>query len=287
MLAERNIKICVVIGDPVAHSLSPAMHNAAYKAMDIESEYVFRSAKVTPAELGKYMDGVRTKNIHALAVTVPHKENIIQYLDEIDTAAKEIGAVNTVINKNGKLVGYNTDCPGAMNTLKHYTELAGKAVVVLGTGGTAKAILYGLCKEGLRIIICSRNMVEAEKLAAKYNAVAFPWEGIGNVAEADILINTTPIGRQGEEFPHIIQNLKDRQKLDNKGKPKQIIFDVNYNPSGIPLLKDAEKLGLIVIDGLELLLQQGMLQFELYTGLHAPEEAMRKALNLKTHAHIV
>jgi shikimate dehydrogenase len=218
-----------------------------------------------------------------LAVTIPHKETIGQYLDELDNTAKDIGAVNTVINKNGVLIGYNTDCPGVINVLKQHTELAGKAVVVLGSGGTAKAIVYGLYKEQLRVIICSRNIEEAQKLAAKYNCVALPWEAIGNAAEADIIINTTPIGRQGEELPLIVQNLAGRQKLDNKGKPKQIVFDVNYSTEGIPLLKETKKLGLTVIDGLELLLQQGMLQFELYTGLKAPEDAMRKVLQKTKH----
>lgn len=279
-------KICVVIGDPVAQSLSPAMHSAAYKALGIEQEYQFKPHRVSAHELGDFMAASKDV-IHAMAVTFPHKETIIPYLDKLEDNAKEIGAVNTVVNHDGVLMGYNTDGPGALNTLKQHTELAGKAVVVLGTGGTAKAILYGLYKEGLRPIICSRNTTEAERLAAKYNAVSLVWEGIGNVAEADILINTTPIGRQGEEFPHVIENLRDRQKLDNAGKPAQIIFDVNYNPNGIPLLKDAKKLGLTVIDGLELLLHQGTLQFELYTGLKAPVEAMRKALNQSQHAYII
>lgn len=283
-IAEKLMKQCVVIGYPVAHSLSPAMHNAAYKALGINPEYTFSAKQVKPEELGKFIDEIRNNyQIKMLAVTVPHKEAIVQYLDSVDKTAKEIGAVNTVINVADCLTGYNTDCQGAVNVLKQHTDLKGKAAVILGSGGTAKAIAYGLYEEGLRIIICSRNMKEAEKLAAKYNAIAFPWEGIGNVAEADIIINTTPIGRQGEEFPYIIQNLKDRQKLDNTSKPKQIVFDVNYNPDGIPLLIEAEKLGLTVIDGLELLLQQGILQFELYTGLRAPVEVMRATLQKTKH----
>jgi shikimate dehydrogenase len=279
-IIKKLVKHCMVIGDPVSHSLSPAMHNAAFKALGVDSEYSFEAKQIKSSELGKFMDEIR-ENIHMLAVTIPHKETIVHYVDKLDNTAKEIGAVNTVINDDGVLTGYNTDCPGAINILKQHTNLAGKAVVVLGSGGTAKAIVHGLSKEGLRVIICSRNKEESEKLAAKYNAVSLPWEAIGNVAEADIIINTTPIGRNGEEFPHIIQNLKDRQKLDNKGKPTQIIFDVNYNPDGIPLLKQAEELGLTAIDGLELLLQQGILQFELYTGLSAPVDVMRKTL-LKT-----
>ncbi len=278
-IAAKVRKQCMVIGDPVAHSLSPAMHSAAFKALGINPEYSFSARQVRPDELGKFVDEVRNNHqIKMLAVTVPHKEAIIQYLDNVDKTAKEIGAVNTILNMADCLTGYNTDCPGAINALKQHTDLKGKTVVIVGSGGTAKAIAYGLFKEELRIIICSRNIKEAEKLAVKYNAVAFPWEGIGNVAEADIIINTTPIGRNGEEFPYIIQNLKDRQKLDNSGKPKQVVFDVNYNPDGIPLLKQAEELGLITIDGLEMLLQQGILQFELYTGLRAPVEAMRETL---------
>lgn len=275
MKAEAK-KICVVIGDPVTHSLSPDMHSAAYKALGVENEYQFTAKQVAPSELGAYMNEVRDKGIYMLAVTIPHKESIMQYLDKIDGAAAEIGAVNTVINNNGVLTGYNTDYPGAINALKKHTQLAGKAVALLGSGGTAKAIATGLYKEGLRIIICSRNQEEAEKLAEKYNHIALSWEAIGNVAEADIIINTTPVGRQGESFPYIIENLEDKQKRFDK--KEVVVFDVNYNPNGIPLLKDAARLGATVIDGLELLLQQGMLQFELYTGLKAPEEPMRKSL---------
>jgi len=281
---NENTKLSYVIGDPVAHSLSPTMHNAAYKALGIDKQYSFEAKQIAPSALADFMKSVKTGSIYMLAVTIPHKETIMQYLDEIDETAKEIGAVNTVINNNGVLTGYNTDCRGAINALKQHTTLAKKSVVVLGSGGTAKAVIHGLNKEKSEIIICSRNIKEAEKLAIKYKCIAFPWEGIGNVAMADIIINTTPIGREGETFPFIIENMQTSQNLPENRNRKQIVFDVNYNSKEVPLLKDAKQIGAITIDGLELLLQQGILQFELYTGLRAPENSMRSALtNSKTH----
>ncbi len=269
-MSNEVSKICLVIGSPIAHSLSPTMHNAAYKALGIESQFAFLGALVGSAELPKFVEKARAKKLHMLAVTIPHKETIIDYLDELDPIAKEIGAVNTVINRAGKLIGYNTDSPGAIAALQLQTNLKDKKVAVLGSGGTAMAILYGLAKEKVNITIFSRNIERANELAAKYGAKVLPWEERDKAFDSDIIINTTPVGRDDDELPISSEGLNE----------KHIVFDVNYNVSGTPLLNEARKKGAIVIDGLELLLQQGILQFELYTGMHAPEQAMRKALKI-------
>lgn len=262
------LKMCYIIGDPVAHSLSPAMHNAAYKALGID--YVFNAQRLALAELEAFMADVRIKGIHALAVTVPHKEAVIKYLDELDETAKQIGAVNTVVNKNGRLFGYNTDCYGAIESLKKHTVLVGKKVALLGSGGSARAVVYGLVKEKCEVVIYGRNTDKANGLAKTFGCKALPWDE-RNSLSADIIINTTPIGREGDELP-----------LDEKViTEKHIVFDINYAQNSTPLLRAAAKKHATTVDGLEMLLRQGMLQFELYTGLKAPEEAMNKALHNK------
>jgi len=275
---NSHIKTCVVIGDPISHSLSPLIHNAAFKALGIEGEYQFKGESVAPSDLEKYIQEVRAKNIHMLAVTIPHKETILACLDEVNTTAKEIGAVNTVINEGGKLVGYNTDCPGAINALLQHEEISGRNAVVLGSGGTARAIVYGLLRENVNVTICSRNDEKAKELSVRYKCNMLPWNDRALALNADIIINTTPIGREGEAFPIIEEGIKTRH----------IVFDANYSKKDTPLVTAAKQKNATAISGLELLLQQGMIQFELYTGIKAPEDAMRAALqNIKSHEKTV
>jgi len=262
-------KICLVIGDPVSHSLSPAMHNAAYKALGIDSQYTFLAKQVKPEELADAMkEELRAPNIHAFACTIPHKETVIQYLDNMDETAKEIGAVNTVLNNNGALKGYNTDWEGAINALLKYTSLKNKKVAVLGSGGTARAIVYGLSKENCQISLYSRSTDKALTIFQKSKCELFPWDKREDVYNAEIIINATSVGREDDATP-----------LSGKGiTDKHILFDVNYKKGNTQLLNLAKLKNAIIIDGLEMLLQQGMLQFELYTGMKAPENAMREAL---------
>jgi shikimate dehydrogenase len=273
MATDMHKKICLVIGDHVGRSLSPAMHNAAYKALGIDSQYEFMARRIAVAELAKGIEDIRKEGIHAFAITIPHKETIMQYLDEINDEARYIGAVNTVLNVSGKLMGYNTDYYGAMQSLKQSTSLAGKSVAVLGSGGSARAILYGLTKEKCVVTVYSRNSEKANELANAFGCSVKDWEQ-RNSLQADILINTTPIGKEGDELP-----------IDeNTIKEKQIVFDINYNINGTALAHAAKRKGAVNVDGLEMLLRQGMMQFELYTRLKAPESAMRNALkNELTH----
>jgi len=279
MVIDSNTKLCLVIGDPVAHSFSPAMHNAAYEALGLGSQYLFLPSKVTAADLTIKMTEIKeSPNIHALAVTIPHKETIIKYLNELDETAKTIGAVNTVVKVNGKLLGYNTDCYGAIESLKKHTELNGKNAAVLGSGGSARAIIYGLVKEKCAVLVYSRNMEKAKELANEFGCEIAEWEKRNSMTGIDIIINATNIGRDGKELP----------VNEDVIASKHIVFDINYNAKGTSLLNAAKSKGAIVIDGLEMLLRQGMLQFEIYTGLKAPEEAMRNALKNKvSHANAV
>jgi len=265
------IKTCLVIKGNDSPSMSPAMHNAAYKALGIDSEYTFRPMQIKPEELADAMhNDLRSSAIHAFAVTIPHKETILKYLDDIDETANQIGAVNTVLNINGKLKGYNTDWQGAINTLLKFTSLKNKKVALLGSGGTARAIAYGLSKQGCEIRIYSRNQNTASAIAKQFGCKTYTWNEREDAVKADIIINTTPIGKEDDATP-----------LSGEGiHEKHIIFDVNYKKGNTQLLNLAKSKNAIIINGLEMLLQQGMLQFELYTGLKAPENGMRRALHI-------
>jgi shikimate dehydrogenase len=265
---NNQIKTCLIIGYPVSHSLSPIMHTVGYKALGIDLEYIFLTENVAPGDLKNAMHDFRERKIHAFAVTIPHKETIIKYLDEVDETAKGIGAVNTVLTINGILKGYNTDWNGAVNALQKYTSLKNKKVSVLGSGGTARAIIYGINKESCDITVYSRNNSTGLQIAKQFECKIYSWDKREDAYNAEIIINTTPIGREDKSSP-----------LSGKGITKNhIIFDVNYRKGGTLLLSIAKSNNAIIIDGLEMLLQQGMLQFELFTCMKAPEDAMRKAL---------
>jgi shikimate dehydrogenase len=265
----ESLKTCLVVKYSDSPSMSPAMHNAAYIALGIDSQYIFRVMQVKPEELGNAVQNdLKAPGICAFAVTIPHKETIIKYLDTIDETAKQIGVVNTVINTNGILRGYNTDWQGAINSLSKFTSLKNKKVALLGSGGTARAIVYGLSKEGCGITIYARNTKTANAIANQFGYKIISWDERKKAYEADIIINTTPIGREDNTTPLSVEEIDKRH----------IIFDVNYKKGNTQLLNLAKQKNATIVDGLEMLLQQGMLQFELYTGLKAPENAMREAL---------
>ncbi|MFA6393832.1 MAG: shikimate dehydrogenase [Patescibacteria group bacterium] len=276
---EKDLKkICLIIGDPVAHSLSPAMHNAGYRALKIDNQFIFLSAKVKPRELKNSVRAARTLGIRGLTSTMPHKQAIMKYLDRIDPIAKKIGAVNTVVNESGRLTGYNTDWLGAVIPLENSAGkngLKNKRVALLGSGGAARAIAYGLAKKGARLKIFDRDINNARKLAKEFGAESGGYSQIHEVKSSDIIINATPIGMKPREN----ESLVPAEFL----RKDQVVFDAVYFPRKTKLLKQAEKKGAKIIPGLEMLLYQGAAQFELYTGRKAPVEAMRKALKRCEH----
>lgn len=260
-----------IIGHPVSHSLSPHMHNSAFQSLGINAVYLaFDVTNLNAATIG-----IKELGIKGLSVTIPHKEKIMEFADIIDHSAKEIGAVNTLIIKKNKILGYNTDWLGAVHALKEKTELKGKKAVVIGAGGSSKAICYGLNKHGALIHIINRNIEKARELASNFNA---GFSGINEDKDirGDILINTTSIGMTGTDTQgllpvddKIVQNFK-------------VVMDIVYSPLQTPLLKCAHEKGIITIDGLRMLLFQGVKQFELWTEKHAPLEVMQSALyNIK------
>ena len=263
-------KQCLTIGDPVAHSLSPTMHNAGYKNLGIDNEYRFAAELVKPEELQAAVESIRQRQIRGVAVTLPHKETIMRYLDNIDDTAQKIGAVNTVVNENGVLTGYNTDWVGVVRPLRKITNLQGKKTAILGAGGAARAAVYGLSQEGANVTIFNRTLDKAQTLATEFGWAARPLEDLDAVKNMDIIFNATPLGLAPREQ----ETPLPKGFITNQ----QIVFDAIYAPYETRLLKEAGAQGAQVIHGSEMLLEQGFAQFKLFTGLDAPEAVMRNAL---------
>ncbi|MDD4308328.1 MAG: shikimate dehydrogenase [Thermoplasmata archaeon] len=273
------MKHLCVIGDPIEHSLSPAMHNAALAHLDLDKEYVFEKAKVPSAELAGFINRTRKGEFTGLSVTMPHKVAVIPFLDELSQEAKIIGAVNTVTLSGNKLVGHNTDGAGCVMALKSAgVPIKGRNAVVLGAGGAAKAIAVALALEHAgKIFILNRTPSAADKIAATVSKVSgsrIETSGLERMeealAEADILINATPIGMSGISPRTAVPKDLFRRNMN--------VFDIVYEPMETQHLRDARMAGARTIPGVEMLLHQGAVQFKLFTGRDAPLEVMRAAL---------
>lgn len=262
------MKICIGIGYPLKHSYSPLMHNAAYKALDIDDRFVYTTVEVKPQYLKMAVDGVRVLGICGMSITMPFKQTVMKYLERIDKEAKIIGAVNTIVNDNGKLIGYNTDWIGAITALENKTKLKNKRIAVIGCGGAARAIVYGLIKKGAIVKIFNRSKDKADELAKEFDCECSGLDFLKEVINMDIIINATSVGMNEDK------SLINKKHLNKK----QIIFDVVYLPKLSRLIKDAQDVGAQIVYGYEMLLYQGVAQFELYTNTKAPVEVMRKAL---------
>jgi len=246
------------------------MHNAGYQALGIDDQFVFTAARVDPQNVSDVVRAVRVMGIRGLTCTVPHKVEVMKYLDRIDPVAQKIGAVNTVVNDNGVLKGYNTDWLGTVIPLEKITSLKGKKVALIGAGGAARAMAYGVIEKGALLKIYNRTSAKAQELAKELNCQARTLEALEEVKEADILINSTTIG-MGE--------LAGQPPVPEEFiQPNQICFDAVYSPQITKFLQLAQQKGAATISGLEMLLHQGTAQFSLYTGQEAPEAAMRQSL---------
>lgn len=245
-----------VLGHPVAHSLSPAMHTAAFSELRIDATY--ERFDVAPTDLGAFMQRVRTENIAGLSVTIPHKVAIMEYLDEIADAAQQIGAVNTVFWRAGKLVGDNTDWCGAISAIESAIDIAGKSVVVLGGGGSARAVCFGLRQRRAgEMIVLGRDVSKLTFFAKQFGAEVDTLEHLV-VHEPDILINTTPLGMQGarvEESPVPMGWFQYRHP---------VVFDIVYTPRETVLLRDARGVGCRTVEGIHMLVGQGVAQLRIW-----------------------
>jgi len=264
---NADTKICCLIGDPVEHSLSPLIHNAGYQALGINYAYVsFRVSDIKQA-----IEGIRGLAIRGASVTIPHKVSAIKYLDKIDPLAEKIGAINTIVNDDGILTGYNTDGDGALEALEAVTTLNGKKAVLIGSGGAALAIAFGLKEKGVKLVVLNRTEDKARKLAKKVSAGGFgDLNKLSEISSADILINATPLGMS----PNPDKSIIPKDLLHNR----LTVFDVVYNPRDTRLLIEARERGCAVVYGYKMLLYQAVKQFELFTGLKCPLPAMESAL---------
>jgi len=267
MNITAKTKICMIIGDPVEHSLSPQMHNAGYEKLHIDDQYVYVACHVEVKNIEDFIKGIRVTNIRGVSCTIPHKIAVIPYLDHIDEVAKKIGAVNTIVNENGKLFGYNTDWLGVLDPIEKHINLQNKTVALIGAGGAARAAAYAVTSKGSKLIIYNRTIEKAKEIAKEFEGEAYSLEKIGNIESADIIINTTPIGlKQQTETPVPQKYISG----------KQLVFDAVYGIEETRLIKDAKEKGAKTISGIEMLFHQGFAQFKLFTGYDAPVDAMIK-----------
>ncbi|MDO8577147.1 MAG: shikimate dehydrogenase [Candidatus Daviesbacteria bacterium] len=262
------MKICLGIGYPIKSSRSPAMHNAGYKKLGIDDEFVYLTTEVKTKDLKMAIDGARGLGIRGISVTMPHKHVVMKYLDKINKEAKIIGAVNTIVNDNGKLTGFNTDYIGALVALEKKIDLKGKKVAIIGAGGAARAIVYGLIKKGAIVKIFNRSLDKTRSLAQEFGCKYGSLDSLEEILRMDVVINATSVGMN-----------EDKSPIDKKFLNKnQLVFDIVYTPKETRLIKDAKEKGAQVILGYEMLLYQGVEQFKLYTGRKAPVETMKEVL---------
>ncbi|HMK54880.1 MAG TPA: shikimate dehydrogenase [Methanobacteriaceae archaeon] len=264
-----------IIGDPVEHSLSPPMHNAAFQ--DLKMDYVYIPFHVTTENLGSAINGAKSMGIKGLNVTIPHKTAVLSYLDEVDSAARLIGAVNTLKFVKGKIKGYNTDGVGAVKALEEITKVKDKKVIIMGAGGASRAIAFQLILSGIKeLALANRTMEKALQLASDIkNKTAFSPDVVNlshlDLASTDILINTTPVGMH----PH-----QDQKPLvtTEMMHPELVVNDIIYNPLKTRILTEAENAGAKTINGTKMLVYQGVEAFRIWTGVNPPVEIFNKAL---------
>jgi len=262
---NQETELYGVLGSPVGHSLSPAIHNAAFEHLGLNCFYL----PLDVEDAGLAFECFKLFNFGGLSVTRPHKINIMSYLDEIDTPARSLGAVNTVMRLNGKYFGTNTDWKGLLKALGGQKGLSGRTVLVAGAGGAARAAVYGLTKARARVIVTNRSEGRGRTLAGEFGAKFCSLDQIKSVS-ADILINATPLGMDPwrNKTPFSADLLA----------PGMVVMDMVYSPLETRLLREARRKGCQTVDGLSMLLCQAALQFETWTGISAPVETMRAAV---------
>jgi len=277
-MMDGQTELYGVIGNPVQHSLSPILHNGAFKRLGRNAVYLAFEVKY----LEEALKGIRGLGLKGVSVTIPFKTDVIPFLDKVEGLAKKIGAVNTIVNRGGRLIGYNTDCDGALEALEEKMNLRGKRIVLLGAGGAARAIGFGLRERDCQLIIANRSRNRGKALSRELKCHFLPMSSLVKMKagelEADVMINATSLGmvpRDGETpLP---------KKLLKKG---MMVMDIVYEPLQTKLLREAKEKGCLTINGLEMLVRQGAAQFEIWTG-RRPEigqikKDLRRALE-RTH----
>jgi shikimate dehydrogenase len=277
MAISGKTRVCGVIGDPIEHTLSPTIHNAAFNHLGLD--FVFLAFRVKAADLENAICGMRGLGIHGLNVTMPYKSTVTAYLDMLDSAVKFLGSTNTILNEDGKLSGFNTDGVGALQALRENgAKLSKTKVLLLGAGGAAKAIAFALAQEAGELVVLNRATEKAEELAERLTGTLgkkvvggslSPDVIAENLRDSDVLINATSVGMS----PDVNQSIVPPQLL----RSGLTVMDIVYNPVETNLAKDAKAAGANVVSGVEMLISQGAASFEIWTGRAAPVEVMRKA----------
>jgi shikimate dehydrogenase len=276
-----------IIGDPVEHTLSPGMHNAAFKKLNMNNIYV--PFHVNEEELEDAITGAYALGIRGLNVTIPYKTEVIKYLDYLDIAAGLIGAVNTIeFGKNGA-VGHNTDGIGAVRAINEITSVKNKKVMILGAGGAARAVAFQILLSGAKTLVISNRTIEkaselrddlVEKLEPDVKVTDLGHELETELKEIDILVNTTPIGM----YPNISQKPLVTADMMHEDL---VVNDIVYNPLKTGLLDEAEKAGAKTISGVKMLIYQGVESFKIWTGIEPPVEVFKKALMDQMNLEII
>ena len=272
---QSQVKTYCIIGDPVYHSLSPSMHNAAFNSLGLNCTYI--AFRVPKGQLEESINALRAVGISGFNVTIPHKVDVLKYIDHLDSSAVKATAVNTVHNVNGILKGYNTDIFGFIEPLrKRNINFNGMDILLLGAGGSAYAVIAALSEEkGInKIIISNRTQEKASRLAKKgkdlgLECQVIEMENIKHIAiKSHLIVNTTPIGMNDE------QSLIDYEHISKN----TIVYDLVYKPVTTNLLENAKYAEAEVVYGYEMLLEQGARAFEIWTNLQAPRQIMKKSL---------
>jgi len=272
-------KVLAIFGDPVDHSISPVMQGAALRASGIDMVYL--AFRVPPVDLSRGVDALRVLGLHGLNITIPHKVAVMEFLDEVDDTASALGAVNTILNEGGVLKGYNTDSVGYIWSLENETDFMarGRSALVVGAGGAARAVVYGLAAGGVSsIVVANRTASKAERLCVEL-AEACPSTELraaalgssemeGFLEKTDLLVNATSLGLAGRGILDV-----PLERLPSHA----VVSDVVYTPMETALLKKARGRGLTTHGGLGMLVGQGAKSFEIWTGHKAPVEVMREA----------
>ena len=265
-----------VVADPVGHSLSPLIHNVAFRHFGMNKVHV--PFRVPREDLSRFIDSAARLDIRGLSVTIPHKEEVVKKLTKLDAAVAGIGSANTVVFEGGKRLGYNTDYRAAMDSLdaalggreEARGKLRGKTALVLGAGGLGKAVVYGLMRRNMNVVIADGDAQQALLLAKRFDCRSVEWAARQTITP-DLLFNCTPIGMH----PNVDETPFEKHLL----RPSSIVFDAVYNPENTLLIKEARNRTCLTITGVEMFVRQACQQFKLFTGREGPDDLMRDTIH--------
>ena len=272
---DADTEVYGVVADPVGHSLSPLLHNVAFRHFKLNKVYI--PIRVPREDLARFIDDAGRLDIRGLSVTIPHKEEVVKKLTEADGAVRGIGAANTVIFDGKKRQGFNTDCRAAMDSLEAAIggageveqKIKGKTALVLGAGGVGKAVVYGLTRRGANVVVSDGVARQALTLAQRFSCRSVEWSARHSIA-ADLLFNCTPVGMH----PNVNETPFEKHHL----RPSMVVFDAVYNPENTLLVKDARSRNCTVVTGVDMFVRQACRQFKLFTGKEGPADLMRETI---------